>query len=218
MQFTTWITFFFAACVIAVSPGSGAVLSMSHGLNYGVKKTTGTIMGLQAGLLLILTIAGAGVGSLLMASEFAFSIVKTIGALYLIYLGLNQWRARVEVVSTAETAAAVPEVNTQVPSMSRRFLTGFLTNATNPKGIIFMVAVLPQFISHGAPLLPQLLILGVTMCAIDLVVMHGYAFAASTMQRYFRDPKWLKSQNRFFGGILMAIGTALFFVKRSPAN
>lgn len=217
MQFTTWITFFFAACVIAVSPGSGAVLSMSHGLNYGVKKTTGTIMGLQAGLLLILTIAGAGVGSLLMASEFAFSIVKTIGALYLIYLGLNQWRARVEVVSTAETAAAVPEVNTQVPSMSRRFLTGFLTNATNPKGIIFMVAVLPQFISHGAPLLPQLLILGVTMCAIDLVVMHGYAFAASRMQRFFRNANAVKAQNRFFGGVLMLVGAGLFFFKRGQS-
>ncbi|PXX45539.1 LysE family transporter [Undibacterium pigrum] len=214
MHFTTWLTFFFAACVIAVSPGSGAVLSMSHGLNYGVKKTSGTIMGLQAGLLLILAIAGAGVGSILMASEFAFSVVKTVGALYLIYLGINQWRARVDVVTDNDTAS----VSTQVPSMSRRFLTGFLTNATNPKGIIFMVAVLPQFISHDAPLLPQLLILGVTMCLIDLVVMHGYAFAASSMQRYFRDPKWLKSQNRFFGGVLMAIGTALFFVKRSPSS
>lgn len=213
MHFTTWLTFFFAACVIAVSPGSGAVLSMSHGLNYGVKKTTGTIMGLQAGLLLILAIAGAGVGSILMASELAFRVVKTVGALYLIYLGVNQWRARVEVVHATEAAATM-----QAPPMSRRFLTGFLTNATNPKGIIFMVAVLPQFITHDAPLLPQLLILGMTMCAVDLVVMHSYAFAASTMQRYFRDPKWLKSQNRFFGGILMAIGTALFFVKRSPSN
>ncbi|MFZ6722072.1 LysE family transporter [Undibacterium sp. Ji49W] len=217
MQFTTWLTFFFAACVIAVSPGSGAVLSMSHGLNYGVKKASGTIMGLQAGLLLILAIAGAGVGSILMASEVAFSVVKTVGALYLIYLGINQWRARVDVVNEAE-ADTESVASTQAPAMSKRFLIGFLTNATNPKGIIFMVAVLPQFISHDAPLLPQLLILGVTMCAIDLVVMHGYAYAASSMQRYFRDPKWLKSQNRFFGGILMAIGTALFFVKRSPAS
>ncbi|MBC3917059.1 LysE family transporter [Undibacterium sp. CY18W] len=217
MQFTTWLTFFFAACVIAVSPGSGAVLSMSHGLNYGVKKASGTIMGLQAGLLLILAIAGAGVGSILMASEVAFSVVKTVGALYLIYLGINQWRARVDVVNEAE-ADTESVTGTQAPAMSKRFLIGFLTNATNPKGIIFMVAVLPQFISHDAPLLPQLLILGVTMCAIDLVVMHGYAYAASSMQRYFRDPKWLKSQNRFFGGILMAIGTALFFVKRSPAS
>lgn len=90
MTFSTWVTFLIAACVIAISPGSGAVLSMSHGLNYGVKKASGTILGLQAGLLLILAIAGAGVGSILMASELAFSVIKTVGALYLIYLGFNQ--------------------------------------------------------------------------------------------------------------------------------
>jgi homoserine/homoserine lactone efflux protein len=77
-----------------------------------------------------------------------------------------------------------------------------------------MVAVLPQFITHQAPLLPQLLILGVTMCAIDLTVMHSYAFAAASMQRFFRDRRMVQRQNRFFGSVLMAVGTALFFVKR----
>jgi homoserine/homoserine lactone efflux protein len=209
MTFTTWLTFFFAGCIIAISPGSGAVLSMSHGLAYGVKKTSGTILGLQAGLLLILAIAGAGVGSLLLASELAFNIVKTIGALYLIYLGISQWRA-----PTSQTTSPTATRSTTVPNLRKRFLIGFLTNATNPKGIIFMVAVLPQFITRNAPLLPQLLILGATMCLIDLVVMHSYAFAASSMQRYFRDARAMKTQNRFFGGVLMAVGTALFFVKR----
>ena len=78
-----------------------------------------------------------------------------------------------------------------------------------------MVAVLPQFITHQAPLLPQLLILGVTMCSIDLVVMHSYAFAASSMQRFFRDQRMIQRQNRFFGSVLMAVGAALFFVKRN---
>jgi homoserine/homoserine lactone efflux protein len=214
MLFTTWLAFFLAAWIIAISPGSGAVLSMSHGLSYGVKKTTGTIIGLQAGLLLVLAIAGAGVGSILMASETAFSTIKAVGALYLIYLGISQWRAKIDVTSDASLAAA----RVTLPSWRKRFLIGFFTNTTNPKGIIFMVAVLPQFISHNAALLPQLLILGVTMCFVDLVVMHSYAFAASRMQRYFRDPRLLKKQNHFFGGILMAIGAALFFVKRNPGS
>ncbi|MEO8170909.1 MAG: LysE family transporter [Oxalobacteraceae bacterium] len=223
MTFETWLTFFLAACIIAVSPGSGAVLSMSHGLSYGVKKTSATILGLQAGLLLILVIAGVGVGSILLASEVAFKLVKTVGAVYLVYLGVSQWRSKVE--SRPDAAAQSPDSNLNlnlnlnpqhsVPSLRRRFLTGFLTNATNPKGIIFMVAVLPQFITQHAPLLPQLLILGCTMCAIDLAVMHGYAFAASTMQRFFRDPQMLRRQNRFFGGVLVAVGAALFFVKRT---
>jgi len=214
MSFATWIAFFFAACLIAVSPGSGAVLSMSHGLSYGVRRTTGTILGLQAGLLLVLFIAGAGVGSLLLASEVAFGVVKTVGALYLIYLGFSQWRTRAAAMADrpAPAGAAIA-----VPSLRKRFLLGFLTNATNPKGIIFMVAVLPQFIARDAALLPQLLILAATMCAVDLAVMHGYAFAAASMQRYFRDARAVRKQNMFFGGVLMAVGATLFFVKRGPA-
>jgi homoserine/homoserine lactone efflux protein len=213
MTLATWITFVIAACIIAISPGSGAVLSMSHGLSYGVKRTSVTIAGLQAGLLMILVVAGAGVGSLLLASEVAFNAVKIVGALYLIYLGISQWRAKVNVDDTRPHLSAAAEV----PSWRKRLMTGFLTNATNPKGIIFMVAVLPQFITSTATLLPQLIILGVTMCAIDLMVMHTYAFAASSMQRYFRDPRAMKKQNRFFGGVLMAVGAALFFVKRGTS-
>ncbi len=212
MTFATWITFVIAACIIAVSPGSGAVLSMSHGLSYGVRKASGTILGLQAGLLLVLAIAGAGVGSLLLASEVAFNIVKTVGALYLIWLGWSQWRAQ------GAPGPGAQVVNSEAPSLRRRVLTGFLTNATNPKGIIFMVAVLPQFIAQDHPLLPQLLILAVTMCTIDLMVMHGYAFLAASMQRFFRDAKAVKAQNRVFGGLLMGVGTALFFVKRGGAH
>jgi homoserine/homoserine lactone efflux protein len=213
MALSTWLTFLVASCIIAISPGSGAVLCMSHGLSYGVKRTSGTILGLEVGLLLILVIAGAGVGSLLLASAIAFTVVKFAGALYLIYLGFMQFRAK----------AAVGPENTPhvlaigVPSLQRRVLTGFLTNATNPKGIIFMVAVLPQFIAHDAPLPQQLLVMGVTMVTIDLIVMHGYAFAASSMQRFFRDRKMVQRQNRFFGSVLMAVGTALFFVKRSTS-
>jgi homoserine/homoserine lactone efflux protein len=218
MAFSTWITFVIAASIIAVSPGSGAVLSMSHGLSYGVRKASGTILGLQAGLLLILAIAGAGVGSLLLASEVAFNVVKTVGALYLIWLGFSQWRARVRVAQDSGTPAAAAAVRAELPSLRKRILTGFLTNATNPKGIIFMVAVLPQFIAQDHPLLPQLLILAATMCTIDLAVMHSYAFLASSMQRFFRDAVAVKRQNRVFGGLLMAVGTALFFVKRSGAH
>ena len=93
MSFATWIAFVIAGTLIAISPGSGAVLSMSHGLAYGIRKASATVLGLQLGLILVLIIAGAGVGSLLLASSDAFTVVKAIGALYLIYLGIAQWRA-----------------------------------------------------------------------------------------------------------------------------
>ena len=215
MLFSTWLAFFIAACIIAISPGSGAVLSMSHGLSYGVKKTSATIIGLQAGLLMVLVIAGAGVGSLLLASEIAFNAVKIIGAVYLVFLGISQWRADIRSDASTPDAALRSPTSVDLPGWRKRFVIGFLTNATNPKGIIFMVAVLPQFITRQAPLLPQLAILGVTMCIIDLVVMHSYAFAAASMQTWFKDAAAMRLQSRFFGGVLMAVGAALLFVKRA---
>jgi homoserine/homoserine lactone efflux protein len=209
MSFATWITFVIAGVLIAISPGSGAILSMSHGLAYGVRKASATVLGLQLGLLTVLAVAGAGVGTLLLASDWAFALVKGVGAVYLIYLGVLQWRARV-----APDAGPVRVAAAAVPPMRTRVLTGFLTNATNPKGILFMVAVLPQFINRAAPLLPQLGILALTMLAIDSVVMHGYAWLAASMQGLFRSARAQRLQNRFFGAVLMLLGGALFFVRR----
>ncbi|WKB53971.1 LysE family transporter [Eleftheria terrae] len=207
MSWDAWWVFFFAAWAIALSPGSGAVLSMSHGLSYGFARASVTILGLQAGLLFILVVAGAGLGAVLLASETAFAVVKTVGALYLLWLGVQQWRA-----------PAARQAGQQVAPMSarRRFLTGALTNATNPKGIVFMVAVLPQFIDPAGPLGLQLLILGATMTAVDLVVMHGYALLAANLQRWLRSERAGRWQNRCFGGVLMLVGAALFFVRRQP--
>ena len=207
MDFDTWLAFFVASCLIAVSPGSGAVLSMSHGLSYGVRKTSATIVGLQLGLLLILLIAGAGVGSLLLASEVAFSVVKVLGACYLIWVGFSQWRAGdASMLGNDEIAPAGP--------WRKRCLTGFLTNATNPKGIIFMVAVLPQFMTDTRPLWTQLAVMAVTTVAVDVTVMHGYAAGASALRRLMRSARAVRVQNRVFGGLLMAVGAGLFFVKR----
>ncbi|MBF6990514.1 MULTISPECIES: LysE family transporter [Cupriavidus] len=213
MRWEVWLAYFAACWVIAVSPGSGAVLSMSHGLSYGLRKTTTTIFGLQTGLVIVLLVAGGGLGALLLASEQAFMVVKTVGALYLIYLGLQQWRAKVQ---SSEGASEGP-ARVAVMSPRRRFATGLLTNVTNPKGIIFMVAVLPQFIDPNHPLAPQLAILALTMCCVDLVVMHGYALLASRMQGLFRNARAVRWQNRFFGSVLMAVGAALFFVRRQHA-
>ena len=221
MDLHTWLTFVAATCVIAISPGSGAVLSMSHGLSFGVRKASATIFGLQLGLLLILLVAGAGVGSLLLASEVAFNAVKVLGACYLIYVGFAQWRsasaAPSEVVgASADGTSAAPAVPAiaDAGSWQKRCATGFLTNATNPKGIIFMVAVLPQFMSPDRPLALQLAIVSATMVTIDLVVMHSYAASASALRRLLSSPRALRGQNRVFGGLLMAVGAGLFFVQR----
>ena len=210
MEFQTWLAFFSACVLIAVSPGAGAVLAMSHGLAYGVRRTTPTICGLQLGLVMILLIAGGGVGALLLASELAFTAVKLLGAAYLLYLGWCQWRS-------LGAGVDVGHLQGQMPSRRQRVLSGFLTNATNPKGIIFMVAVLPQFLSTSRPLWLQLLLMSLTCVAVDLVVMHGYAASAAALRRWMRSAEAARWQNRIFGGLLMLVGLGLLLVQRPSA-
>lgn len=209
MELNVWLAYCVAAWVIALSPGSGAVLSMSHGLSYGVRSTTATIVGLQIGLAVTLLVAGAGIGALLMASSVAFTVVKVLGAGYLLWLGWCQWRAPVpeQAEGTAGAEAAL--------SVRQRVLRGALTNMTNPKGIVFMVAVLPQFIDPARPLWLQLAILLATTVVADMVVMHGYAWLAARLQRLLRSARARSAQNRVFGGVLMAMGASLFLVKRA---
>lgn len=212
MDWNVWLAFFAASWVIAISPGSGAVLSMSHGLAYGVRQTSATILGLQLGLSVVLLIAGVGVGALLLASATAFTVVKVVGAAYLLYLGVKQWRAPVEAKTASTTEALVR--HSGLPTVRERVLTGFMTNVTNPKGIVFMVAVLPQFIDPHRPLWLQLVLLLLTSVGVDLIVMHGYAFLASRAQRWLATPKARRAQNRVFGGVLMLMGTSLLLVRR----
>lgn len=186
---------------------------MSHGLAYGVRHASATIMGLQAGVAGTLLIAGVGVGALLMASATAFTVVKVLGAAYLVWLGIKQWRAPVD----DSAASGVAAVQAALLSVRERFLLGFFTNMTNPKGIVFMVAVLPQFIDPQRPLWLQLLVLMVTAVGVDVVVMHGYAFLASRAQRWLATARARRAQNRVFGGVLMAMGASLLMVKRAAS-
>ncbi|MBP7451200.1 MAG: LysE family transporter [Ottowia sp.] len=210
MALHLWLAYFAAAWLIALSPGSGAVLSMSHGLNYGVRQTTATIFGLQLGLAFIFLVAGAGVGALLMASANAFMVVKVLGAAYLVWLGLRQWRAPLGALSDDGALAPGP-----TPTVRQRVALGLFTNATNPKGIVFMVAVLPQFITPARPLAPQLAILLATTVVVDLIVMHGYAFLASRLRQWLRTVRARRNQNRVFGGVLMAMGASLLLIDRA---
>ena len=209
MDWHVWLAYFVASWVIAVSPGSGAVLAMSHGLAYGVRGASATVLGLQIGLAFILLVAGAGVGAVLVASAGAFMVVKLLGAAYLLWLGFRQWRAPV----TLDDGGA--QAGPPVMRLRQRVLTGALTNATNPKGIVFMVAVLPQFIDPKRPLLLQLLILLVTTLAVDTVVMHGYALLASRLRALLRSTRARRTHNRVFGGVLMGMGASLLMVDRA---
>lgn len=198
MSLALWFAFLAAAVLIAVSPGPGAAVSMSTGLRYGYGAALRTIAGLQSALLIQLLVVFAGLGALLTASATAFLVVKLCGAAYLIWLGIQKWRAPL-----------VPIGEEPLASARGLWLQGLLVNLGNPKAIVFMAALVPQFIDPARPQVPQFLILAVTMCGVDTLVMSGYALAAARLRPWLSSPRLLRAQNRFFGGFFVFAGGAL---------
>jgi len=205
VSLTLWLGFLLAAILIAVTPGPGAVLSMSTSLRYGYRSALVAILGLQAAILVHLLIVAIGFGALLAASETAFTIVKFIGAAYLIWLGIQKWRAPPSPVD----AEAMPVRRTGL------FLQGLLVNLTNPKAIIFIGALVPQFVDPARPQVQQYLMIAATLCLTDIIVMSAYAIATRRLGRWFHDPRAMRLQNRLFSGLFVVAGTLLAFSSRS---
>ena len=208
MSWTMWLAFLAAALVIAVSPGPGAVLSMSTGLRYGYGAALRAIAGLQIALLLQLGVVALGLGAVLATSETAFAVVKFAGAAYLIWLGVQKWRSPPEPIGGDGEGL-------RVQSRRQLYAQGILVNLTNPKAIVFIAALVPQFIVPDQPQWPQFAIIGATMCGVDTIVMSGYALLATRLRRWLRNPRAMKAQNRFFGGIFVGAGALLAASGRS---
>lgn len=204
----TWLAFLMACWVISLSPGAGAVASMASGLQFGFRHGYWNAIGLQLALLLQIAIVAAGVGALLATSEVAFNLIKGFGVAYLLYLGLRQWRA----APTGMAEADLPQ-----PSGSRWALvfSGFLVNASNPKAIIFILAVLPQFLDPQQPQWPQYLLMAITMIAVDLLVMAGYTGLAARVLRVLRSAEQQRLLNRVFGTLFMLAAVLLALVNQA---
>lgn len=200
MTLATWLTFFVASWLISLSPGAGAISSMSCGLRYGYRKGLWNIFGLQLGIMALVAIVALGLGAALAASALAFNVIKWFGVAYLVWLGVAQLRARPQAVAVDEVALRGPR---------ELLLQGFLVNISNPKGMIFMLAVLPQFIDPAAPQAIQYVEAGATLCFTDLVVMSGYTLLAARVLSALRDPGHIRWLNRAFGGLFVGAGALL---------
>ncbi|WP_341676607.1 homoserine/homoserine lactone efflux protein [Niveibacterium sp. SC-1] len=210
MNLHTWLAFFAASWLISLSPGAGALSCMTAGLRYGFRRGAWNIFGLQLGVALLVLVVAVGLGAVLAASNLAFNAIKWAGVLYLVWLGVQQWRAEPR-PPVAEEADAGPA------SRSALVLRGFLVNASNPKGIVFMLAVLPQFIDLQQPQAAQYAICAATLFFTDAVVMSGYTLLASRVLKALRDPAHIRATNRFFGGVFVAVGLLLAGFKRGVA-
>lgn len=190
MSLQIWLGFMLACWMISISPGAGAIASMSSGLHYGFRYGYWNVLGLQLALLLQIGIVAAGVGVLFATTPWAFWVVKWFGVAYLLYLAYLQWTAPTQSI----------EIQQKQPNKSRTRLvmSGFLVNISNPKAIVFLLAILPQFLDLSKPQWSQYAVMAVTMVTIDLIVMAAYTGLASHVLTLLKSPQQQKYLNRTF--------------------
>jgi homoserine/homoserine lactone efflux protein len=208
MELSVWLTFFAASWAISISPGAGAIAAMSSGLNHGFRRGYFTTIGLILGIWTQVLVVSLGLGALIATSSLAFAVIKWLGVAYLVWLGIAQWRAPAKplVVSASEQA-----------TMRRRDLVikGWMVNAVNPKGTVFLLAVVPMFLEPTQPLAPQYLVIGATLAFTDTVVMGMYTAMAAKVLRLLRTARQMRVLNRTFGSLFIAVGLLLATFKRA---
>ncbi len=200
MSLQIWFTFMLACWVISISPGAGAIASMSSGLNYGFKQGYWNTIGLQLAILVQFVIVAAGAGVLFATTPLAFSMVKWFSVLYLVYLAYLQWTAPIKSIEL--------ETLLYQPSIFKLMMHGFLVNMSNPKAIVFLLAVLPQFLDLSKPQAMQYGVMAATMITIDLIVMAGYTGLAAKVLKLLKSPRQQKIMNRTFA-VLFACAAGL---------
>lgn len=199
MAWDTWLIYLLASIGLSLSPGPNGLLALTHGAMHGRRKTLFTIAGGVLGFVAVIALSMFGIGALIRSSVTWLAVLKWVGGLYLIWLGIQVWRS--PPVAVAEAAAPVQARGGTL------FRQGALSAATNPKALLFFTAFLPQFIDAQHSLLLQFVVMAGTFAATEFATEFALASAAH------RISPWLarvgKRFNRVCGGIFVLIGAAL---------
>jgi threonine/homoserine/homoserine lactone efflux protein len=199
MTIETWVAFAAASAVLLVIPGPTILLVISYALGRGMRTAMPVAVGVALGDFTAMTLSMLGVGALLAASSLLFTVLKWLGAAYLVWLGIQLWRAggRLEATPRSEP----------VP-VARMLGQAWLVTALNPKSITFFVAFLPQFIDQSADFWTQMAIFESTFIGLAFANAIGYALIASRARTLVRSERAVGIFNRIGGSLLIGAGLA----------
>ncbi|MCO5734069.1 LysE family translocator [Rhizobium sp. SSA_523] len=200
MPIENWLAFVAASAVMLAIPGPTILLVISYALSHGRKVAAATVAGVALGDFTAMTASLLGLGALLSASAFAFTVLKWIGAAYLVYLGVKLWRAPVSAAHESEATA-----QTREPA-SRIFLHTYVVTALNPKSIVFFVAFLPQFFDLAHPLPLQMVIMEATFLVLATLNAALYGLLASMARQTIGRPDIRRIVNRTGGSLMIGAG------------
>ncbi|MET1280931.1 LysE family translocator [Vibrio navarrensis] len=194
-------TFFF----VSITPGMCMTLALSLGMSIGYKRTLWMMIGELVGVALVSVSAVIGIAAIMLNYPMLFVSFKVLGALYLIYLGVQMWRSKGKLALSGDGSPVMVGGNWNL------VMQGFITAIANPKGWAFMISLLPPFIDQSAPLTPQLMLLVGIILISEFVCMTLYATGGKGLKRILGKSQNVRTLNRIAGSLMVGVGIWLFF-------
>lgn len=208
MSWETWIAYAVATEVLLIIPGPTVLLVVGYALTRGRGPALWAVAGSCLGITCAFAITFAGLGAVLSTSALAFTVMKWVGAAYLVYLGIQMWRAK------ADTMLKVEDGPSGKPRQRSTFLHGFVTTILNPKVVVFLVAFVPQFMNPAAPAMQQAIIMTATFVTLAFLSDGAYAVFASGARQSLMGERTVKWVQRAGGSLLIGAGLLTAATKR----
>jgi len=200
--------FIIASCLITISPGPAMALIIRHSAVHGVRSALIVLAGVEVGVLAWVLFAGIGVAGLVAASPTAFTVLKVAGAIVLVWLGFGAWK------SSFRYQVPVEGVPVELPSSTKAFGTGAVTNLANPKAMVFCLAFLPQFIPVDAPVLATSAQLAVILVISDVIFFVSIAVVAHRAKAFFAKRRVRKTLDRVTGTVFFGLAARMATLAR----
>lgn len=181
-------------------PGPAVMLTVNNSIQRGLFRSFAGILGVALAILLVATISATSLGIILAGSVIAFTVVKIVGAMYLIYLGIKMWRRK----ETSSVHSDLQEV-----SLLKCFVEGFLVSISNPKAVVFFMSIFPQFIDLSQAYRPQFILLAVTFSILVVVIHSIYALFSSFAKSKLSSSRGSMVLNKVSGGVFVGFGLGL---------
>lgn len=208
MNWETYLIFVVTTGVVCLTPGPAAILVVAQGISNGLRRSYWAIAGIALANALYFALSATGIAALIVASGALFSVIKWIGVAYLFWLGISAIRSK----SSALTVTADPD---EAVRGTRAFWQAVVVELSNPKALLYFVALLPQFVDPARPVALQMLVFGVTCIGLDLFAYSLYAWFGSKTRRFSARAGFVTASNRTAGGLLMLAGALMATVKRA---
>ena len=186
--------------MVVFAPGPAALVVVAQGMAKGFKHSYSATLGIGFANVIYFSLSATGIAALIISSSFLFNLIKWCGIAYLLYLGLSA------VFGRAGGITLSVQESQQTVKGGRAFLQGLVVELSNPKALLYFVALLPQFVDSTLPLIPQMLIFGMTTLCLDLISYGVYGYLGSSAKRFSAKPGFVKTINRLGGGLLIFAG------------